>query len=130
MNNESGEKKDAPKPEDPKTEAPNEGPSTGESKHGIEDKLDGFADRFSHAMTDGVKRLEEAFDRGMKSLKDRPDITSGRVKGFFTSSTGGAVLVIVGFVWFFYAVGLLGQPIFPILMIILGIYLMYRYRSE
>jgi len=140
MNKEAGEntetpKKDAPKPEAPeaeapKTDAPKEEPSTGESKQGFEDKLDGFADRFSKAMTDGVKRMEEAFDRGMKSIKDKPELTSGKVKGFFTSSTGGAVLIIVGFVWFFYAVGLLGQPIFPILMIILGIYLMYRYRTQ
>lgn len=125
MNKEAEERNEAPK-----EEAPKEEPSTGESKQSVEDKLDGFADRFSKAMTDGVKRMEDAFDRGMQSLKDHPDITSGRVKGFFTSSTGGAVLVIVGFVWFFYAVGLLGQPIFPILVIILGIYLMYRYRSE
>ena len=123
-------KTEAPKTEAPKTEAPKEEPSTGESKQGVEEKLDRFADRFSKAMTDGVKRMEEAFDRGMKSLKDKPEITSGKVKGFFTSSTGGAVLLIVGFVWFFYAVGLLGQSIFPILMIIMGIYLMYRYRSK
>jgi hypothetical protein len=125
MNKEAEERNEAPKEEAPKGE-----PSTGESKQSVEDKLDGFADRFSKAMTDGVKRMEDAFDRGMKSLKDHPDITSGRVKGFFRSSTGGSVLVIVGFVWFFYAVGLLDNALFPILVIILGIYLMYRYRSE
>jgi ribonuclease E len=73
MNKEAGEntetpkketpKKEAPKPEAPeaeapKTDAPKEEPSTGESKQGFEDKLDGFADRFSKAMTVGVKRME------------------------------------------------------------------------
>jgi hypothetical protein len=66
----------------------------------------------------------------MKSIKDKPEHTSGRVKGFFRSSTGGAALIIVGFVWFFYAVGLLENPYLPIFMIILGVYLMYRYRTQ
>ena len=106
-----------------------EAPSTGQKKN-IEDKLDDFADRFSKTVTDGAKRMEEAFDRGIKGFKENPNISSGKVKGFFTSSTGGAVLVVIGFVWFFYAVGLFDQPIVPILMIVLGFYLMRRYRNR
>jgi len=106
-----------------------EAPSSGEKKN-IEDKLDDFADRFSKAVTDGAKRMEDAFDKGIKGIKENPNITSGKVKGFFTSSTGGAVLIIIGFVWFFYTVGLFDQPIIPILMIVLGFYLMRRYRSR
>ena len=106
-----------------------EAPSAGQKKN-IEDKLDDFADRFSKTVTDGAKRMEEAFDRGIKGFKENPNISSGKVKGFFTSSTGGAVLVVIGFVWFFYAVGLFDQPIVPILMIVLGFYLMRRYRNR
>ncbi len=106
-----------------------EAPSGGQKKN-VEDKLDDFADRFSKAVTDGAKRMEEAFDRGIKGFKENPNISSGKVKGFFTSSTGGAVLVVIGFVWFFYAVGLFDQPIVPILMIVLGFYLMRRYRNR
>ena len=114
--------------EDPK--ASDEAAGSEQAKRNVEDKLDDFATRFSKAMTDGVKRMEDAFDKGVKAVRDNPNVASGKVRGFFTSSSSGSILVIVGFVWFFYAVGLLGQPVFPILMILLGIYLMYKYRNQ
>lgn len=100
------------------------------SKKNVEDKLDDLADRFAKVMTDGAKRMEEVFVKGVQTIRDNPSLASGRVKGFFTSSTGGAVLVVIGFVWFFYAAGLLDEPVFPIIVIVLGLYLMYRYREK
>jgi hypothetical protein len=102
------------------------------SKKSVEDKLDDLADRFSRGMTDGVKRMEAAFDRGMENLKNDPNIGSQttRVKSFFKSSTGGVVLILIGFVWFFYTIGWFDSPVFPILLIILGFYLMQRYKNE
>jgi hypothetical protein len=114
--------------EQTQTSEPESGGSA-RTKRNVEDKLDDLADRFSKAMTEGVKRMEDAFGKGMQAVKDNPNLASGKVKGFFRSSTGGAVLVVIGFVWFFYAIGLLGQPIVPILVIILGFYLMYRYKG-
>ena len=98
----------------------------------VEDKLDDLATRFSKAMTDGVKRMEQAFERGMENVKSNQNIgaQTTRVKSFFKSSTGGAILIVIGFVWFFYAVGLLDNPIFPIIVIVLGFYLMQRYKNQ
>ena len=101
------------------------------TKRNVEDRLDDFADKFSHAMSEGVKRMEEAFDRGMENLKKQnPNLSQGKIKNFFLSSTGGAVLLLLGFVWLFYAVGLLDNKFLPILLIVLGFYLMYRSKSS
>ena len=105
------------------------GAESGGRRKNVEEKLDDFAERFSRAMSDGVKRMESAFDRGMENLKNNPNTAPRRVGGFFTSSIGGAVLIVIGFVWFFYAVGWLDNPLFPVLVIILGFYLMRRYKD-
>ena len=117
--------------EDAKTQETGPEPEAGEGrpKRNVEEKLDDFADRFSKSMSEGVRRMEDAFDKGFQSFKDNPNISSGKVKGFFSSSSGGIFLVVVGFAWFFYAVGLFDNPIFPILMIVLGFFLMYKNRS-
>ena len=81
-------------------------------------------------MSDGVKKLEGAFEKGMDNIKSNPKFQEGRLRGFFTSSAGGAILVIVGVVWFAYAVGLLSNWIIPLLIIALGAYLMHRYKSD
>ncbi|MEE9269224.1 MAG: hypothetical protein V3V49_03095 [Candidatus Krumholzibacteria bacterium] len=121
------------------TEAPKSEESTGtedtessasSSAKKVEDRLDDIANRFSKAMSEGVKRMEGAFDRGLKSVRENPELSKARIKGFFRSSTGGGILLIVGFVWLFYAVGLLDKPVFPIIVILLGFYLLYRHRDE
>jgi len=94
-------------------------------KKGIEEKMDEIADKFSKTMSEGVKRMETAF----QNVKDDAE-TRKKVKGFFTSSTGGAVLIVVGVLWFFYAVGLFNKPLFPIILIVIGAYLMFRYKSD
>ena len=109
------------------------GGSTGPREHAgsardrkeFEDRLDGFADKFSHAMSDGVKRLEEAFDKGKDNLRRDMETNEGRLSG---SPRMGMILVGVGILWLLYALGVLSQPIFPILLIVLGIYFLLRNR--
>ena len=111
------------------TEEPAADESTS-SKRNVEDRLDDIANRFSRAMSEGVKRMEGAFDKGIKSVRENPELSKAKIKGFFGSSTGGGILLIVGFVWLFYAIGLLDQPVFPILLIALGFYVLYRNRKD
>jgi len=124
-------KDEAPKEEAPKADAPHEEPAeeTAETKKSFEEKLDSFADKFSHALSDGVKRMESAFEKGSQEIRDNPNFSKSRVRGFFTSSAGGSILVVIGFIWLFYAIGLLDKPVFPALMIIVGFYIMHRYKS-
>lgn len=125
-------KEEAPKEETPQEEAANTeaAEETTEEKKSFEAKLDAFADKFSHALSDGVKRMESAFEKGREEIRDNPNFSKSRVRGFFTSSAGGSILVVIGFIWLFYAVGLLDKPVFPALLIILGFYIMHRYKSQ
>jgi hypothetical protein len=97
---------------------------TGERRD-FEDKLDGLADKFSRTMSDGVKKLEEAFDKGKGNLREDMDSENKRLSG---SPRLGVILLGLGLLWLLYALGVLSQPIFPILLIIMGVYFLVRNR--
>ena len=110
-----------------------------------EDRLDRAADRVSRAVSSGVHVLEDAYEKGKETLKEefdgrRPtgDAASGttdtgaqpgpgappsRAKG---SPRLGLTLVAVGLIWLLNSLGILNQPVFPILLIVLGVYFIAR----
>lgn len=93
----------------------------------FEEKLDGYADRMSKTVADGVKKVEEAFDKGKANLRE--DMTkSGGAEGIKGSPRMGAILLAAGILWLLFSLGALQHPIFPILVIIVGIYLLVRNR--
>lgn len=102
-------------------------PSTppGEKKD-FEEKLDEIADEVSKTVSEGVKRLEET----VSSIKERPEISEGKVKSFFTSPMGGLVVLVIGLLWFFNAVGLFDNKVLPVILIAIGIYMMVKFNSD
>ena len=110
-------------PEDQEPKGPEQ--EAGAEK-GFESKLDDMADKFSKTMSEGVKRLESAFE----NIKEHPEDTKGKVKNFFKTSTGGTVILIIGILWLFVSQGWLKHPFFPIAAIGIGIYLMIRYKKQ
>jgi len=93
----------------------------------FEDRLDGYADRMSKTVSDGVKRMEEAFDRGKANLRTDMHSEGSRFRG---SPRMGAVLVAAGAVWLL-AVILPGSAwLFPVIVIAVGIYLLIRDRQS
>lgn len=92
----------------------------------MEAKLDEVADRVSRTVSEGVKRVEEV----AANIKQRPEFSQGRVKRFFTSPLGGLVVTIIGVLWFFNAVGLFRSWIVALIVTGIGIYMIYRFRSE
>lgn len=104
---------------------PGEHAGTARDRKEFEDRLDRFADRLSGAMSDGVKKLEEAFDKSKENVR-----TDSQSKGKFSGSPRmGMILVGLGIVWLLYSLGVLRQPIFPILLIVLGVYFLLRDRG-
>lgn len=121
-----------------------------------EQRLDRVADRVSGAVSEGVRILEDAFEKGKDALRDEPRGpgaegpgvagTTGAAGATRTvgaaGSTGtagpaestpsrgsprlGLLLVAIGILWLLHALGILDQPVFPILLIIVGVYFIVR----
>lgn len=105
---------------------PGEHTGSARDRKEFEERLDRFADRMSGAMSDGVKKLEQAFEKGRENVRE-----DGESRGRFSGSPRmGMILVGVGIVWLLYSLGVLRQPIFPILLIVLGVYFLLRDRGE
>jgi hypothetical protein len=92
----------------------------------FEGRLDEYANKISQAVSDGVKRVEEAFEKGKQNL--RSEGGEGGLKGLKGSPRSGIVLIAIGIVWLLYIAGLFEHVIFPILLIIVGIYFVVRSR--
>jgi hypothetical protein len=117
-----------------------------------EQRLDRAADKVSEVVGEGVRVLEDAFEKGKQTLQDEMDArrgpaaatgasgatgdtgtvpgTAGPAAGTGSGSKGsprmGLMLVGLGIVWLLHTLGILDQPIFPILLIILGVYFIVR----
>ena len=112
-----------------------------------EERLDRAADHVSRAVTGGVHVLEDAYEKGKETLKDEFDghrahasdapsatvdpaaqsaFTAEPRKASKGSPRMGLVLVAVGIIWLLQSLGVLNQPVFPILLIVLGVYFVAR----
>ena len=112
-----------------------------------EERLDRAANRVSRAVTDGVHVLEDAYAKGKDTLKEEFDSKQGphtTTPGGTASTTEpgvapaaakpaskgsprmGLILVGLGLVWLLNSLGILDQPVFPILLIVLGVYFIAR----
>jgi uncharacterized membrane protein len=95
-------------------------------KKNFEEKLDEIADEVSKTVSEGVKRLEET----VSSIKERPEISESKIRTFFTSPMGGLVVLIIGVLWFFNAVGLFDNKVLPVILIAVGIYMIFKFKSD
>lgn len=102
------------------------GPESAESQREFESRLDAYADKISRAVGDGVARLEEVFERGKRNVES--DTPESGVEGLKGSPRSGIILIGIGIVWLLYIAGLFEHVIFPILLIIVGIYFVIRNR--
>jgi hypothetical protein len=98
-----------------------------------EQRLDRVADRVAGTVKDGVRVLEDAYEKGKEGLKtESPSSGAGASNTPATGSSKkgsprlGLALVALGIVWLLHSLGILDQPVFPILLIILGVYFIAR----
>jgi hypothetical protein len=95
-----------------------------------EQRLDRVADRVAGGVKDGVRVLEDAYAKGKEGLMSEArgsttasSETSATKKG---SPRLGLALVALGIIWLLHSLGILDQPVFPILLIVLGVYFIAR----
>ena len=93
----------------------------------FEDKLDEYANKLSGAVSDGVTRMEEAFERHKQKISEREK--SSERDPMRGSPKMGVILLVIGLLWLLNSVGVFSQPIFPVIMIIVGIFFIARNRS-
>lgn len=112
-----------------------------------EERLDRAADRVSNAVTAGVRVLEDEYEKGKETLKAKLDerdrassetVANANDPGTHSAFTAesrkaskgsprlGLMLVAVGIIWLLSSLGVLSQPVFPILLIVLGVYFVVR----
>jgi hypothetical protein len=100
-----------------------------------EQRLDRVADRVAGTVKDGVRVLEDAYEKGKEGLKSESTAPGAGVDAPGAPATGGVkkgsprlglALVALGIVWLLHSLGILDQPVFPILLIILGVYFIAR----
>jgi molecular chaperone GrpE (heat shock protein) len=133
MDPKENEKKEQPEQEAPKaspgqqefeSSTEKEPPRADMDQKEFDSKLDEYANRISGAVSDGVKRLEAAFERGRENVRADEE----GLKGFRGTPKMGLLMVIVGIIWLLYTLGVFGQPVFPILLIGIGAYFLVRNR--
>ena len=95
----------------------------------FEERLDGYAEKMSQTVADGVKKVEEAFDKGKQNLREDMDTDTDTDQSRFRGSPRmGAILLACGIIWLL-AVLLPGSGwLFPVIVMGAGIYLMIRNR--
>jgi hypothetical protein len=110
-----------------------------------EERLDRAAERVSQAVTEGVHVLEDAYVKGKETLKDELNTRRGPTPAATDSSAAdplaggpemkpahkgtvrlGLIFVGFGIVWLLHSLGMLNHPIFPILLIVLGVIFVAR----
>ena len=97
------------------------------SEKEFESRMDQSARKFTDTVADGVKKIEEAFEKGKDNVREDIKGSEGmqNLKG---SPRMGLVLLALGFVWFLNTVGLLTHWVFPILLMAAGVYFVLRNR--
>jgi hypothetical protein len=93
----------------------------------FESKLDEYANRISGAVSDGVKKVEAAFEKGKENIKAEEGTGEG-LKGLKGSPKLGLIMVVVGILWLLFTLGFFDQWIFPVLLMIVGLYFVIRNR--
>jgi len=97
-----------------------------EGKKDFEQKLDEVADKVSQTVSEGVRRLEDT----VSSIKSRPEVSESKIRDLFTSPLGGLIVLAIGLLWFFNAVGLFDNKVLPVILIAVGIYMMVKFNSS
>ena len=95
----------------------------------FEEKMDQTARKFSDTVADGVKKIEEAFDKGKGNLRDDIKGSQGmeNIKG---SPRLGVIMLAGGLLWLLNSIGVFNSWMFPVALMVVGAYFIFRSRKS
>jgi hypothetical protein len=93
----------------------------------FENKLDEYAEKLSGVVSDGISRMEKLYEQTKENLKSDAT-TADKLKKIGEYPKTGHVLIGLGIVWLLYTFDVFDYKIFPILLIILGAFIVLRKR--
>ena len=95
----------------------------------FDDKLDQYAEKISAVVSDGIARMEKLFEQTKENLKSETDTsTTDRIRKWGEYPKTGHILIGVGIVWLLYTLDVFDHIIFPILLIVLGAFIVLRHK--
>ncbi len=91
----------------------------------FDDKLDKYAEKISAVVSDGITRIEKLFEQTKENLKSDAS-TADKIKKLGEYPKTGHILIGLGIVWLLYTFDVFDYKIFPILLIVLGAFIVLR----
>lgn len=91
----------------------------------FESKLDEYAEKLSSVVSDGISRMEKLYDQTKENLKSDAT-TADKLKKIGEYPKIGQVLIGLGIIWLLFTLHVLDNWIFPVLLIVLGAFIVLR----
>jgi hypothetical protein len=91
----------------------------------FEERLDEAMEKLNASISEATKRLEDSFEKARRDLENTMP-TAQRYRELLRSEAMWVVLLVLGVLWLLYTLHFFDQVIFPIVLIVVSLFMMLR----